>query len=86
MELGLLAPQLTSDSSACAALSSMYALLRALSALEQFGREPPHPVLWHPQFQAADPGDQRAAVMAAAIGQPRFSAPIAAVISAWSAA
>jgi hypothetical protein len=28
-------------------------LLRALIALEQFGREPSQPILWHPQLQRA---------------------------------
>ena len=48
-------------------------LLRALIALEQLGREPPQPVLRHPQFQRPDPGDQRAAVIAAAVGKPRLA-------------
>ena len=47
-------------------------LLRALIALEQLGREPPHPVLRHPQFQGADPRDQGPAVVAAAVRQPRL--------------
>ena len=46
-------------------------LLRALVALEQLGREAAVAVLRHPQLQLADPGDQRAVVVAAAVAEPR---------------
>jgi hypothetical protein len=49
-------------------------LLRALIAFEQLGREPAHPVLRHPQFQGPNPSDQRARVIAAAVGNPRLAA------------
>ena len=47
-------------------------LLRALVALEQLGRKPPAAILRHPQLQRPHPGDQRAAVIAAAVGQSRL--------------
>jgi len=47
-------------------------LLRALIALEQLGRKPTIAILRHPQFKGPHPSDQRAAVIAAAVGQPGF--------------
>jgi hypothetical protein len=44
--------------------------LGALIALEQLGGEPPLPILRHPQLQLADPGDQRAIVIARAVAEP----------------
>jgi hypothetical protein len=44
-------------------------LLRPLIALEQLGRKPPRSILWHPQLDLADPGDQRARVVAGAIAK-----------------
>src|SRR6516162_4270409 len=49
-------------------------LLRALVALEQRRREPTLPVLRHPQLQRPHPGDQRPAVVAAAIAEPTRAA------------
>jgi len=48
-------------------------LLRALIALEQLGREPSLPVLRHLQLDLADPGDQRACVVAGPIAEPSFA-------------
>jgi hypothetical protein len=45
-------------------------LLRVLIAFEQLGREAAVAVLRHPQLQLADPGDQRAAVIAAPVAEP----------------
>ena len=44
--------------------------LRALVALEQFGREPALAILRHAQLELANPRDQRPAVIARAITQP----------------
>ncbi len=46
-------------------------LLRALVALEQLGRESPLTVLRHAQLQLPDPGDERAAVITAAVAEPQ---------------
>ena len=43
--------------------------LRALIALEQFGREPALAILRHAQLELADPGDQRPAVIARTVAQ-----------------
>ena len=48
-------------------------LLRALIARKQFGREPPHAILRHPQLQRAHPGVQQTAIVAAAVRHPRRS-------------
>jgi len=45
-------------------------VLRALVALEPLGREPPLPVLRHFQLALAEPGDQRAGIVAGAIANP----------------
>jgi hypothetical protein len=50
--------------------------LRPLVALKQLGRKAPLAILRHPQLQSSNPGDQRAAVIAAAVRQPGF-APLA---------
>src|SRR5271157_3091146 len=41
-------------------------------SLEQLGRKPPGAILRHPQLQRPHPGDQRAAIIAAAVGQSRL--------------
>jgi hypothetical protein len=46
-------------------------LLRALVALEQLGREAAVAVLRYPQLQLADPGDEGATVVTAAMAEPR---------------
>ena len=44
--------------------------LRALVALKQLRREPPGAVLWHPQLEFANPGDQRPPVIARPVTLP----------------
>src|SRR5271157_5775607 len=41
-------------------------------SLEQLDRKPPGAILRHPQLQRPHPGDQRAAIIAAAVGQSRL--------------
>ena len=45
-------------------------LLGALVALEELGREPAVAVLRHAQLELADPGDERAGIVAGAVAQP----------------
>ena len=47
--------------------------LRTLVAFEQLSRKSPQPILRHAQFQGPYPGDQRAAVIAAAVGNTRLA-------------
>ena len=49
-------------------------LLGALVALEEFGREPAVAILRHAQLELADPGDERARVIAGAVAKPRAGA------------
>ena len=46
-------------------------LLGALVALEKLGREPAVAILRHTQLELADPGDERAGVIAGAVAEPR---------------
>ena len=45
-------------------------LFGALIALEELGREPAVPILRHAQLELANPGDERAGVVAGAVAEP----------------